>query len=40
MQIEGSHTHIDASENLIWFIITMPNYFLYGTVLVFIFMWD
>lgn len=40
VQIEGSHTHIDASENLIWFISTMPNYFLYGTVLVFIFMWD
>ena len=41
MQIEGSHTHIDAPKNLIWFIITIPNYFVYVTaVLVCIFMWD
>ena len=41
MQVERSHTHIDAPENLIWFIITIPNYFVYVTaVFVCIFMWD
>ena len=31
MQVERSHTHIDAPKNVIWFLITIPNYFVYVT---------